>query len=204
MKLCKIIGKKINFYKLLEEQADYLLQSVKELKLYVETMDFAHADKVKQLEKMADKKRGELVQKLNRTFITPFAREDIYLLSKSLDDILDYYKSTVNEIELYQVGFSKELSPFIQMLEEGSLNIHSAILAMQQDPSSSSKNAIKAKKCENEVEKIYRRSIVELLKSDDIKYIIKMREIYRHLSNCADRIDEVADLICNILMKETS
>jgi len=63
---------------------------------------------------------------------------------------------------------------------------------------------VKAKKCENKVESLYRHSIAALLMGDDIKYIIKMRELYRHLSNCADRIDETSDLICHILLKEIS
>jgi uncharacterized protein Yka (UPF0111/DUF47 family) len=65
-------------------------------------------------------------------------------------------------------------------------------------------NAMKAKKSENQVEALYRESVANLLNEDDIKHIIKMRELYRHLSNCADRIDQAADYICHILMKEVS
>lgn len=54
------------------------------------------------------------------------------------------------------------------------------------------------------MESLYRHSVAALLMGDDIKYIIKMRELYRHLSNSADRIDQASDLICHILMKEIS
>ncbi len=202
MKLSKIFGKKVDFYKLLEEQADYIVKSVRSLKSYAETLDNTYALEVKEIEKKADDKRGELIQELNRTFITPFDREDIYTLSKALDDILDYFKTTVNEMEVYKVDFSADLLEFIQMLEQGSGEIQDAVHSLRRDALKSAKSAIKAKKCENKVEEIYRKSIAQLLEGDNVKYIIKMREVYRHLSNCADRIDEAADIICNVLTKE--
>jgi uncharacterized protein len=201
MKLSKIFGEKVDFYRLLEEQSEFIVKSVSALESYVGTLDPSYAAEVKSLEREADRKRNELVQELNKTFITPFDREDIYMLSKALDDILDYYKTTVNEMEIYQIGLSTELAKFTQMLQQGSEAIREAVRTMKPDVSLSAQNAVKAKKFENKVEEIYRKSVAQLLESDDIKYIIKMREIYRHLSNCADRIDEAADIICQILMK---
>ena len=75
---------------------------------------------------------------------------------------------------------------------------------MEKKPKGAMQNALAAKKCENRAESLYRHSVAALLMCDDIKYIIKMRELYRHLSNCADRIDVASDLVCNILMKEIS
>ena len=204
MKLIKILGKKIDFYLLLEEQSRFLIDSVDALAAYAETMDPERAEQVKTLEKEADKKRWELVQDLNKTFITPFDREDIYNLSKALDDILDYYKTTINEMEIYRIDPSAELTAFVGLLQEGSGSIHEAVRCLKTDPASSMKNAMKAKKSENQVEALYRESVANLLNEDDIKHIIKMRELYRHLSNCADRIDQAADYICHILMKEVS
>ena len=204
MKLIKILGKKIDFYLLLEEQSRFLIDSVDALAAYAETMDPERAEQVKTLEKEADKKRWELVQDLNKTFITPFDREDIYNLSKALDDILEYYKTTVNAMEIYRIDPSAELTSFVGLLQEGSGSIHEAVRCLKTDPASSMQNAMKAKKSENQVEALYRESVANLLNEDDIKHIIKMRELYRHLSNCADRIDQAADYICHILMKEVS
>jgi len=61
--------------------------------------------------------------------------------------------------------------------------------------------AVGAKKYENEIENLYRKYVAELLKGDDIKYILKMREIYRHLSNCADKISLAGDILGHILIK---
>lgn len=198
----KIFGRKINFYQLLEEQADFLAEAIGALRSFAETLDPVYAGKVKTLEKEADQKRWELVQGLDSTFITPFDREDVFTLSKALDDVLDYYKTTVSEMEIYRIPSTPELIDFIDMLQSGSSDLRDSVASMKDDSAGSMRNALKAKKCENKVEDIYRSSIAKLLTEDDIKYIIKMREIYRHLSNCADRIDQAADCICNVLMKE--
>jgi predicted phosphate transport protein (TIGR00153 family) len=204
MNFFKIFGCKVDFFQLLREQSEYILKSVHALDSYVQSLNPDDAEKVKSLEKEADQKRFELVQSLDSTFITPYDREDIYMLSKSLDDILDYYKTTVKEMEIYQIGQSQELAEFIAVLTDASIDIHDAVCNMEKKPKAAVKFAVKAKKCENKVESIYRHSVAALLMGDDIKYILKMRELYRHLSNCADRIDEASDMICHILMKEIS
>ena len=204
MILAKIFGPKVDFYKLLETQCDFIMMSVEALYSYVETLDSSYSDKVKSLEKEGDKARWELVQALNKTFITPFDREDIFMFSKSLDDILDYYKTTVGELEIYQIQPTPQLINFVNMLKNGSQYISESVYCLKTDPNSSIQCAMKAKKCENKVEEIYRNSVAKLLYNDDIKYIIKMRELYRHLSNCADRIDQSADFVCHILIKEIS
>lgn len=204
MKFLKIFGCKVDFFRLLREQSEYILEAVRALDSYVQSLNPDDAEEVKSLEEQADQKRFELVQGLDSTFITPYDREDIYMLSKSLDDILDYYKTTVNEMEIYQIDKSHELAEFIVVLKDASLNIHNAVCNMEKKPKTAIQCAVKAKKCENKVESIYRHSVAALLMGDDIKYILKMRELYRHLSNCADRIDEASDMICHILMKEIS
>lgn len=204
MKLLKIFGRKIDFFRLLKEQSGYILQAVCALDSYVQSLNPDDADAVKLLEKRADQKRFELVQSLDSTFITPYDREDIYMFSKSLDDVLDYYKTTVKEMEIYQIGHSPELAEFTAVLKNASVNIHNAVCNMEKKPKAAVQYAVKAKKCENKVESLYRHSVAALLMDDDIKHIFKMRELYRHLSNCADRIDQASDMICHILMKEIS
>ncbi len=204
MKFKKIFGNKINFFQLLQQQSEYIIRSVHALTSYTQTLNPSYAEEVKSLEKKADQKRFELVQDLNKTFITPYDREDIFMLSKSLDDILDYYKTTVKEMEIYQIGHSPELTEFMDVLQTASGNIYDSVSNMEKHPKTAMQYAIKAKKCENKVESLYRHSVASLLMGDDLKYIIKMRELYRHLSNSADRIDQASDLICHILMKEIS
>lgn len=204
MKLKKIFRTDIDFFRLLQEQTEYILQSAEALVSYGKTLKPECARQVENLEKQADEKRAELIRGLNRTFITPFDREDIFMLSKFLDDILDYYKTTVQEMEIYKIESTPELVGFLEILQTASGEIDQAVRHMRRNPAQAVSYAVQAKKNENRVEALYRCSVASLLENNDIKYIIKMRELYRHLSNCADRIDQAADSVCHILMKEIS
>jgi uncharacterized protein Yka (UPF0111/DUF47 family) len=64
-------------------------------------------------------------------------------------------------------------------------------------------HAVKAKFYENAMEKAYHTALADLFKKTDTLYMLKMREIYRHLSNAADRCDQAANIICSIVMKTT-
>jgi uncharacterized protein Yka (UPF0111/DUF47 family) len=64
-------------------------------------------------------------------------------------------------------------------------------------------HAVKAKSYENAMEKAYHTALADLFKKTDTVYMLKMREIYRHLSNAADHSDEAADIICSVVMKAT-
>ncbi|MEW6041789.1 MAG: DUF47 domain-containing protein, partial [Elusimicrobiota bacterium] len=78
-----------------------------------------------------------------------------------------------------------------------------AIKTMMANPGVCSEHIIRAKKAENFVEHRYREGLVELFKSQDVVGILKKREVYRHLSNAADRGDEAANIIGDILVKTT-
>jgi len=70
------------------------------------------------------------------------------------------------------------------------------------DKNLANSNVVSAKVVENEIEETYHEALAELFSNEDFHYIFKMREVYRHISNSADRISEAADLIANILIKE--
>ena len=84
----KIFRRPVDFFALLREQAGYITEAVQALAAFAKDLNEADAEKVKSLEKQADCKRFELIQELSKTFITPYDREDIFTLSKALDDIL--------------------------------------------------------------------------------------------------------------------
>lgn len=201
MDFAKIFSHKINFYKLLLKQCKYTLNGADVLLRYFETGDSKEADNLKELEKDADSERKNLICQLDQTFITPFEREDIFTLSRTIDDILDYFNSTAKEMQVYKLESTKELKDMVEVLKDATQNVYKAVSLMPEAKNEAMDYALKAKKSENKVESLYRENIAVLFESDDIKYILKTREIYRHLSNCADVIDSSADLIEHILVK---
>ena len=94
----------LNFYALLIQQAQVIRDAVEALCAFCEDPTQEKGDFVKVKEKEADAIRRELVDDINRTFITPIDRDDLYRLSTSIDDLADYAWTTVKEIRIYDIA----------------------------------------------------------------------------------------------------
>ncbi|MBI5211076.1 MAG: DUF47 family protein [Elusimicrobia bacterium] len=194
---------KRDFVKMLHEQAKKTSEGMQALLDYFKDPTPAKGARVEQLEAEADEMRRILIEELNLSFITPFDREDINALSRDIDDMLDYAKSTVEEMTLFEVQPTEHLKRMSEGLSDAAREIAAAIPQIMAHPTVCTQHVIRAKKSENFVEHRYREALVELFRSTDVVYILKMREICRHLSNAADRGDEAADIISDIVVKIT-
>ncbi|MBI5624468.1 MAG: DUF47 family protein [Elusimicrobia bacterium] len=194
---------KRDFVKMLHEQAKKTSDGMVALLDYLADPTHEKGKRVEQLEGEADEMRRILIEELNLSFITPFDREDINALSRDIDDMLDYAKSTVEEMVLFEVKPTEHLQRMSEGLADAAKEIAAAIPMMMSHPGVCTQHVIRAKKSENFVEHRYREALVDLFKSKDVVYILKMREICRHLSNAADRGDEAADIISDIVVKMT-
>jgi len=196
-----------NFLKLLIEQAKYAVKGLDSLLAYTGGGDGASADAVRQYEKEADEVRRILVDELNRTFITPIDREDIFALSRAVDDILDYAYSTVDEMSVLHVSPNPYLHQMVSLLREAAEEVYMAMCQLKTHPHVATDHAQRAKALENRVEKVYREAIAALFQGtadpEHIVEMLKLRELYRHLSNAADRGDEAANIISDIVVKMT-
>ncbi len=199
----RIFAKESNFYKMLSDQASKTLEGIEALEAFVGNQNQENANRVKEIEREADELRRILVEELHQTFITPMDREDIYALSRAIDDIVDYANSTVDEMEIYEVSSDKHLQEMVEILRKAACEINDAVKILETYPNIAMEHAVKAKSYENAMEKAYHTALANLFKKTDTVYMLKMREIYRHLSNAADRSDEAANIICSIVMKAT-
>jgi predicted phosphate transport protein (TIGR00153 family) len=199
----RIFPKEKNFYKMLSDQASKTLEGIEALGEFVENQNQKNANRVKEIEKEADELRRVLVEELHKTFVVPMDREDIYALSRAIDDIVDYANSTVDEMEIYEVASDAHLREMVDILRKAALEISDSVKILEAYPNIAMEHAVKAKFYENTMEKAYHSALADLFKKTDTVYMLKMREIYRHLSNAADRSDEAANIICSIVMKAT-
>ncbi len=183
------------------------LRGLELLKLYMEKHDPSDALKLTATEKEADEVRRILIDELNRTFITPIDREDIFSLSRTIDDMLDYGYSTVNEMEVLKVKPTPHMLDIASLLRDAAVEIHFAVQRLKEHPQVANDHAHRAKALENRVEVFYHEALAELFSGpENVKHVVKMmktREIYRHLSNAADRGDEAANVIADIVVKMT-
>ena len=202
----KLFKKRQNvFIQMIHDQALLTLEGLEALKTYFETQDPAAAKLLTSKEKEADEARRILIDELNRTFVTPFDREDIFTLSRTIDDVLDYAYSTVSEMELFKVQTTPYMKRMSSLLRDAAYELQMAVDRLVSHPNVAGDHAQRAKSLENRVEDVYREALADLFCDvHDIEHVItilKCREIYRHLSNAADRGDEAANVIADIVVK---
>ena len=203
----KIFKKRQNiFLKLIHDQAALTVAGLDALKAFMEGQEGAGAELTKK-EKEADEVRRILIYELNKTFITPFDREDIFALSRAIDDVLDYAYSTLSEMEILKVKPTQYMVRIASLLRDASFELLQAVDRLGDHPGVASEHAQRAKALENKIEDVYREALADLFHgAEDTKHIMKMlkqREVYRHLSNAADRGDEAANVIADIVVKIT-
>lgn len=195
------------FHRLIQEQASLTNDGLKLLVKYLETHDPEIAEQLSTKEKEADEVRRILIDELNRTFVTPFDREDIFALSRSIDDVIDYANSTVSEMEILKVQPTPFMLRIASLLKEAAYEIYQAVMRLEKHPGVATDHAQRAKALENRVEGVYREAIADLFSGpEDLHHVVemlKLREVYRHLSNAADRGDEAANVIADIVVKKT-
>ncbi|MBM3129970.1 MAG: DUF47 family protein [Chloroflexi bacterium] len=196
-----------DFIKAIGEQALKTREGLEALEAYIKDGDEAQAKRVQTIEKEADELRHVLIDDLNRTFVTPIDREDLFALSRTIDDVLDYGYTTLDEMVTLGIKPNTYLQRLVSILREAADELYLGVIQLKAHPQVALDHANRAKALENRAESIYRAAIGDLFQEpktvEDIVEILKMREIYRHLSNAADRGDEAANILSDIVVKMT-
>lgn len=198
--------KQDSMVEMLIRQSKCTLQGMQLLESYTRDPSYDLAQQLHAVEKRADEVRRILIDELNRNFVTPLDREDIFSLSRAVDDVVDYADTTVDEMVLLGVQPTPFLERMASLLTEAAAEIHNGVLRLQDRPTVANEHAMRAKALENRVERVYREAIADLFSGprdlDHVIEMLKLREIYRHLSNAADRGDEAANVIADIVVKK--
>ena len=197
--------KQSNFIELLIQQGELAITSVEALQAYFKKQSDKKSTKARQVEKEADEVQRILVHELQQTFVTPIDREDIFSLSRAIDNFIDYIYDTVEELEIFEIEASDPVSEIAVMLLEMANELHLALQRLLDHPGVAAEHARRMKSIENQVEDAYRRNLAELFQGpEDIHHVmdmLKKREVFRHLSNAADQGDMAADIIMDIVVK---
>ena len=197
----RVFPKTPDFFTLLDEQAEMMVHSVNLLVRYMETGDPEVGRAVKAEEHEADKLKARNLHILNEAFSTPFDREDIYRAISHLDHVVDYCKTTVNEMDLLGVQPDEHTRDMVQKLEEGAKAISEGFKKLRTNPTAARPFADAGRKAERRIEKLYRKALSELFQGEDYLRMFKQREIYRHLSNAGDRLARASNTLHDIVVK---
>ena len=196
-----VFPKAPDFQVLLAEQAVQAEASVAELVAYMQSGEDSDAARIKRDEHVADQLKVRNLHQLNEAFTTPFDREDIYRAIMNLDEVVNYCKSTVNEMSALGVTPDRFTLGMAQCLLEGVQALSAGFARLGKQTPAAAEDAARARKAERHAEKLYRKALAELFTGDDYLNMFKRREIYRHLSNAADRMANCANTLHDIVVK---
>jgi predicted phosphate transport protein (TIGR00153 family) len=192
----------VDFFELLNVQADKTLEGVQALAKWLKEDGTDRCQIVRDLEKEADEMKLDLEKKLVRSFVTPFDREDIYELSTTMDEVINAAKNVCREMEAFQVApQGTRLQEMAEMLVEGTTCLNTSIHALRTDLRLAADQALQTRKTDTRTAKVYRAAIQELLETDDFKRIFKVKEVYKVLMEGAERIDRVGETLLHAIVK---
>ncbi len=165
--------------------------------------DFESLSKrTKHVEHECDELTHRITTKLNKSFITPFDREDIYTLSVAMDDVCDYIDAAARAVVMYDIHESDEYAlKLAKIIQQLTAAIHEAALLLEH-AKGMGPHLLEIQRLENEADDVYFRAVAELFKtSPDPVRIIKWKELYEILENCTDRCESVGNIIESIVLK---
>lgn len=147
----------------------------------------------------------EIIDALNKTFITPIDREDIHALASSLDDILDYAEGVADRFDLYRMGKpSEEALKLSQIIVDSAEQIDKAIKGLRdlKHPRRVLDRCIEINRLENDGDKLFRQALAKLFaRENNAMEAIKWKEIYENLELAIDRCEDVANVIESVIVK---
>lgn len=199
-----LIPRERRFYQLFDEQATHVVDGARELCVLFDDLPGidGHRTRIKDLEHAGDELTHEMVRTLNRTFVTPFDREDIFALGSGLDDILDYIDEIAETIALYGIGEIPEPAREMgSLLADAALQVQSAIHNLE-SRKDIEKHGIEVHRIENLGDAASRQAIGALFRdSKDPLTVLKLKELYTLLEDSLDRCEDVANVIEQITIK---
>ena len=210
-----------DFFGLMNDQCDLLVSTMKALEDYMHTGDVEIGSQIVHvLEKEGDELKRRNLRILNSAFATPMDREEIYRAIEGIDHIVNYAKTTVREMEALNIAPDSYTLEMAIHMREGAEALRVGFRNISSAPGLAEADAQAARKSERRVEKCYRRALAELfsaeayhakLKEDgggtgsDVLLmtteILKRREVYRHMSNSADRLAHAGQILHDIIVK---
>lgn len=206
MKL-SFIPQDTKFFTLFEESAHNAVEVATRLKelLYDWTNVEDKIATIADLEHKGDNVTHHIAEQLHLTFVTPFDREDIAMLSHTLDDVTDFIHSAADAMLLYRITEptqrAKELS---DVIVEITVEVERAVAILNKklDQREMLKHCVEINRLENVADRIYRTALAELFaNATDVVYIMKWREIYEHMETATDRCEDVANVLEGVAIK---
>jgi hypothetical protein len=199
-----ILPREEKFFTLFDRMAAKVVEGAERFRELIENyVDVAEkAKRIKEVEHEADVIAHEVMDKLNKSFITPMDREDIRSLVMYLDDVIDDIEATADKFALYDIKKpTPEAAEMVRIICRATEEIAKAVRSLEQ-PQNLNIFLVEINRLENQADQICREQLAKLFKSEpDVRELLKWKEVYEQLEACADRCEDVADVIEDIVVK---
>jgi len=201
------IPREEKFFELFEESARNMVKASQALKEMINTWEFVggRVAEITELEHVGDTITHQIMAQLNRTFVTPFDREDIALLAHTLDDVTDFIHAAADAMLIYKIDRpSQRAKELADIIVQQATEVERAMprLRHRTELKQILGYCVEINRLENMADRIFRAAMAELFDdSTDIAQVIKWREIYEHMESATDRCEDVANVLEGVALK---
>jgi predicted phosphate transport protein (TIGR00153 family) len=200
----RLIPREEKFYKDFQALADELKRgaALLEAMLAPDRPTWDKAEEIKEVEHKCDFLTHEIIQRLNRTFVTPIDREDIHALARSLDDVMDAIDASATLVRLYRLDTvrfgARELARIITLCAD---QLRLALNAMEQHEGIIT-HAVEINRLENEADRTHQQAVSRLFDDEhDPLIVMKWKETLDFLEDATDRCEDVANVLEGVVVK---
>lgn len=204
----KLIPKEMYFFDLLCKGGVNAHSSAEEFKCLIHDWNVKSErfQKIRDIEKEGDLITHEIIDKLNRTFVTPIDREDIYTLAGEIDDVCDVIQALSDRMQLYDLGTTipPTMIEMVDLLETSAKLVDMAIGEVRNFRRASRirDHCIEIKGIENEADDLLKHALADLFKNGaNPLYVIKWKEIYETIERAHDICSGIANTLEGIIVK---
>lgn len=200
-----LIPKDEKFFVMFKEMTTTIIEGAQLLKEMMDHFENPQLSQkmIKDVEHKADHLTHDIIKKLNKSFVTPLDREDIYALSGALDDILDLIDASAQRIVMYNVDkptpAAKELA-FLILKSCQAIDKAVALLGGKLEPIA--EYCMEVNSLENEADRVCREAVSQLFDEEkDPIQLIKWKEIYETLERATDKCEDAANILESVVVK---
>ena len=160
--------------------------------------------RMRDIEHANDEVTHEVMRRLNSTFVTPFDREDIYRLASELDDVVDHLEAAADLILLYEIDELPATTREVVDVLVTAARATAEAMPRLQGMKDLAPYWIEVNRLENEADQLYRRTVATLFNGQyDALTAIKLKDLADQVEAAADGLEDVADTVETIALKES-
>ncbi|WP_227762218.1 DUF47 domain-containing protein [Zhaonella formicivorans] len=203
----KLTPKEDKFFDLFISSAHTMYKAAQLLKELVEDLKNGESKfkEIKEMERKGDQQLHEIFKELNKSFITPIDREDIYGIGKQMDDIADFIESTASRFIMFKVTAATEeaktMSNLILNCTKELIDLMEELKVMKKSKKLTEK-IIEINRIEEEGDALFRQAVTGLFSGNTpVIDVIKWKEIYERLEQTLDACEDVANIVEGVVMK---